>query len=107
MKHANNIREKICRADNAGLTAKKAAEEKRSSSRLEHKNDRIEIGKGTVNAGVGVRAMGNMPYLESSKHTEEEVAIPKKTGADEKKTWIKGSSESKKIGSRHCVKGKL
>ena len=107
MKHANNMREKVDRADNAGATAKKAAEKKRSSSRLEHENDRIEIGKGMANAGVGIRAVGSMPHLDSSKHAEELVAGPKKAGADEKKTWIKGSSESKKMGGSHSVKGKL
>jgi hypothetical protein len=105
--HANNMREKVDRTDNAEAIAKKAAEEKRRTVHLDGRNDRIEVGKGVANAGVGMRAVGNTPHAENPLPGEE-VAIPaKKTDANDRRTWIGGSSESKKMGGSHSVKGKL
>ena len=116
MKHANNIREKVSRTDNAGATAKKAAEEKRNTTHPDSKNDRIEIGQGTAHAGVGNRMVapsermapfdGSKDDKETDVSNEEGVSEPKKVRA-KKNTWIKGSSESKKMGGSHSVKGKL
>jgi hypothetical protein len=104
--HANNMREKVDRTDNAGAIAKKAAEEKRKTAHLDERNDRIEVGKGVANAGVGMRAVGNTPHFDKPMVAEEEVA-PKKADANDRRTWIGGSSESKKMGGSHSVKGKL
>jgi hypothetical protein len=117
MKHSNNMREKVSRTDNAGAVAKKAAEEKRVTSRSENKNDRIEIGNGVAHAGVGgshtVGPIERMAPFESTKESKEEGKAeeevenaPKKSGTS-KSSWIKGSSESKKLGGSHSVKGKL
>jgi hypothetical protein len=117
MKHANNMREKVARDDNAEASAKKAAEEKRGTAHLGNKNDSIVIGKGVANAGVGgdrmVRPVERMAPCESSKEdiapensAEGSGAGQKKVGGN-KSTWIKGSSESKKMGGSHNVKAKL
>jgi hypothetical protein len=117
MKHANNMREKVARVDNAEASAKKAAEEKRGTAILGNKNDRIVIGKGVANAGVGgdrmVRPVERMAPFESSEEnvspedaTEGSGAGQKKVGGN-KSTWIKGSSESKKMGGSQNVKAKL
>lgn len=116
MKHANNIREKVDRADNAGATAKKAAEKKRNAANPENRNDRIVIGEGAAHAGLGggrmVGPLERMAPFEGSKNDQDsrigsdEVAGSKKSGK-QKNSWIKGSSESKRMGGGHNVKGKL
>ena len=63
--HANNMREKVDRTDNAEAIAKKAAEAKRRITNLDGRNDRIEVGKGVANAGVGMRATGNTLDVEN------------------------------------------
>ena len=115
MKHANNMREKVTRTDNAEASAKKAAEEKRGTAHLDNRNDRIEIGKGVANAGVGGNRMvgpaERMAPFEGTRGSDEpespaeETATGKK--ASHKSTWIKGSSESKKLGGSQNVKAKL
>jgi hypothetical protein len=116
MKHANNMREKVTRTDNAEASAKKAAEEKRVTAHLDNRNDRIEIGKGVANAGVGGNRMvgpaDRMAPFEGTKggdeaESAEETATGKKAGTSHKSTWIKGSSESKKLGGSQNVKAKL
>jgi hypothetical protein len=113
MKHANNMREKVTRTDNAEASAKKAAEEKRVTAHLDNRNDRIEIGKGVANAGVGgnrmVGPVERTAPFEGTKGSDEpesteEAATGKKS---HKSTWIKGSSESKKMGGSQNVKAKL
>ncbi|HEY3420653.1 MAG TPA: hypothetical protein VGK23_08890 [Methanomassiliicoccales archaeon] len=114
MKHSNNMREKPTRKDNAEATAKKAAVEKRGSAHLGSDNDRIEIGKGEANSGVGVNRMIGpsermAPFEDanpvvSSKDTTVETEHKKERN---RSTWIKGSSESKKMSKDHNVKGKL
>ena len=105
--HANNMREKVDRTDNAEAIAKKAAEAKRRTTNLDGRIDRIEVGKGVANAGVGMRAVGNTPHGENPLVAEEAVVAPKKADVNDKRTWIGGSSESKKMGGSHSVKGKL
>jgi hypothetical protein len=115
MKHSNNMREKITPKDNAGAVAKKAAEEKRVTARLDNSSDRIEIGTGAAHAGMGgnqkVGPVERMAPSSAPKNAEKEGAVeeeetgPKK--ARSKSSWIKGSSESKKMGGSHNVKGKL
>jgi hypothetical protein len=108
MKHANNMREKVDRADNAEAIAKKAAVEKRGLSHPDQKSGRIEVGKGVANVGVGMRAVGYNAHAEIPPEAAAEVATaPKKAVANDKRTWIGGSSESKKMGGSHSVKGKL
>ena len=112
------MREKVTRTDNAEASAKKAAEEKRVTAHLDDKDDRIGIGKGVANAGVGGNRMIGpaermAPYDcrkasdESENAAEETTDGTKKAGASHKNTWIKGSSESKKMGGSHNVKAKL
>jgi hypothetical protein len=100
------MREKVDRTDNAEAIAKKAADEKRKTFHVDERNDRIEVGKGVAHAGVGMRAVGNAPHVENPTVAEEAVA-PKKADANDKRTWIGGSSESRKKGGSHSVKGKL
>ena len=115
MKHANNMREKITRTDNAEASAKKAAEEKRVTAHLDNRNDRIEIGKEVAHAGVGGnRTVGpaeRMAPFEGTKLSDEPVGATEETAsskkASRKSTWIKGSSESKKLGGSQNVKAKL
>ncbi len=115
MKHANNMREKITRTDNAEASAKKAAEEKRVTAHLDNRNDRIEIGKGVANAGVGGNRMvgpaERMAPFEGAKGSDEPESAVEETAtgkkASHKSTWIKGSSESKKLGGSQNVKAKL
>ena len=106
MKHANNMREKVDRTDNAEAIAKKAAEEKRKITHLDGRNDRIEVGKGVANAGLGMRAGGNTQRSENPLVADSTVAT-KKADTNDRRTWIGGSSESKKMGGSHSVKGKL
>jgi hypothetical protein len=117
MKHSNNMREKVTRLDNAEATAKKAAEGRKGVAHMDPDKGRIEIGKGVANAGVGSgRMIGPLERLapfEEPKSRNEQVgvsggatAVQKKAGGN-KSTWIKGSSESKKIVGNHTVKGKL
>ncbi len=92
------------RADNAEAVAKKAAERKRM--RPDNRSDRIEIGTGTANVGIGAgRAIG--PELSPPvKHIEADKGQSEKKGTSEKTTWIKGSTDSKKMGNRN-VKSQL
>lgn len=114
MKHSNNMRDKITPKDNAGAVAKKAAEEKRVTARLDSNHDRIEIGTGAARAGMGgERAVGpgeRMAPYSGPKDAEQGRAEEAETGpkkARSKTSWIKGSSESKRMGGEHNVKGKL
>jgi hypothetical protein len=116
MKHANNMREKVTRMDNAEATAKKAAEEKRGTANLDDNKGRIEIGKGGASPGTGRIGMVGptermAPYdgakaINGPEEVAEVTGSQKKEGRN-KSTWIKGSSESKKMGGSHNVKGKL
>jgi hypothetical protein len=117
MKHINNIRDKVgIRSDNPGVGAKKLSGEDKGIVILDKKKDSIEIGKGVENAGVGAgRATGRemgVSHIDRSNDTAGKVAEDdpigtKKAGADEKKTWIKGSVGSKKNSGSQNVKGKL
>jgi hypothetical protein len=115
MKHSNNMREKITPKDNAGAIAKKAAEEKRVTARLDNNSDRIEIGTSAAHAGMGgnqkVGPGERMTPFGGSKDAEKEGSdIEDEIGqkkARSKTSWIKGSSESKRMGGSHNVKGKL
>ena len=105
--HANNMREKVDRTDNAEKVAKKAAEEKRKTLNLDGKSDKIEVGKGVANAGVGMRVTGSAAQVDMPPEAEAVVGTSKRAALNEKRTWIGGSSEGKKMGGSHNVKGKL
>lgn len=83
---------------------------------MDDSSDRIEIGTGSAHAGMGGnQKMGpaeRMTPFSASKVAEKEGNAPEEdeTGlkkARSKTSWIKGSSESKKMGGSHNVKGKL
>jgi hypothetical protein len=105
--HANNMREKVDRTDNAEAIAKKAAEEKRKTFSVDDRKDRIEVGKGVANAGVGMRMTGSAAPVEIPIEAEAVVGTSKRAALNEKRTWVGGSSEGKKMGGSHNVKGKL
>jgi hypothetical protein len=105
--HANNMREKVDRTDNAEKVAKKAAEQKRKAQGLDAGKDKIEVGQGVANVGMGMRATGNTAQTSVSPEAEPAAGTSKRAALNEKRTWIGGSSEGKKMGGSHNVKGKL
>ncbi len=115
MKHSNNMRERVTRMDNAEAAAKRAAEVKRGAANMDNNPDRIEIGTGASHPGAGVNSMVGpaerlAPYDSKKAIDQGEGAIEGTSGQkkDRKKSsWIKGSSESKRIGGDHNIKGKL
>lgn len=105
VRHKNNMRDKVDTRENSPvLGVKKGTGEEKSVVHLDKRKDTIEIGKGMENAGVGAkRAMDEMESMPSS----EEAVGTKSTGSNVKSSWIKGSSESKKLGGSQNVKAKL
>ena len=104
MRHKNNMRDKVGTREDGPVVGTKKVTVEKGMVHLDKKKDTIEIGKGMENAGVGAkRAMDEMESMPSS----DEAAGTKSTGSNVKSSWIKGSSESKKMGGSQNVKAKL
>jgi hypothetical protein len=115
MKHKNNMREKpSIKAELPVTHEKKVTGEGTSIPNLDKKKDRIEIGSGTEHAGLGARMQASeadgVAHMNISKKSTgrgvEETSVGAKS-VGEKKAWLKGSYESKKIIGNKNVKGKL